>query len=343
MQNHGQFSLTIPLLKTWQDGEGALRFEGVAASTSLDRQAERLTSTAIEKMQQYTGIDLLPSHSAGVLQELGIVEKCWVDNDQFRVAGYLEPGNPEAARLYERLKLGKQYGLSVGGRVLKAHWDFDTEAGRQVKYIDDVVLDHIAVCRPTQAANPDTYLTAMAKAAEAVLEEMPVAESTGDSSALPEAVTGEAVPDEAIFTRLGKTIVEACQKIWPFGGTQQQGRTEATDSISSHPFDSPLPQGEGSGVRDQARADTQSLGVNEAKGLEEHVPGPQSSDHDPAALLDRLQKQVDSLSAAVDQLSQDLEVSPPEAPQDVTPGRPQAIPGQTKSTNDQHVTWKGVL
>jgi len=334
MPNNGQFSLTIPLLKAWQDGEGGLRFEGVAASTSLDRQAERLTPAAVEKMQQYSGIDLLPSHNAGVLQELGIVEKCWVDNNQFRVAGYLEPGNPEAARLYERLKAGKQYGLSIGGRVLKAHWDFDTEAGRQVKHIDDVVLDHIAVCRPTQAANPDTYLTALAKAAEAVIDE-----------------PSEQISDEAIFTRLGKTIVEACQKIWPFGSEDD------ADAIEQPP--------------------SRSEGLAEGSAT-----GPQSSEDDPAqddpaaVLLDRLQKQIDSLSEAVDRLCKDLEAERPEArrsgfqpddseaqvsglepdtdssrrsgfqpdiSEEITPGRPQAIPGQIKSTSNEQVTWKGVL
>jgi len=315
MPNNGQFSLTIPLLKAWQDGEGALRFEGVAASTSLDRQAERLTPAAVEKMQQYTGIDLLPSHNAGVLQELGVVEKCWVDNNQFRIAGCLEPGNPEAARLYERLKAGKQYGLSIGGRVLKAHWDFDTEAGRQVKYIDDVVLDHIAVCRPTQAANPDTYLTALAKAAEAVIDGMP-----GD----PE--PREEIP-EAMFARLGKTIVEACQKIWPFGSG------DAADTTEQHPS-----RLEGPAERSES--------------------GPQPSEDDAAgddptaALVDKLQKQIDSLSEAVDRLCKDLEAQrhearrsgfQPDDTEDVTPGRPQAIPGQIKSTSNKQVTWKGVL
>jgi len=325
MPNNGQFSLTIPLLKAWQDGEGALRFEGVAASTSLDRQAERLTPAAVEKMQQYSGIDLLPSHNAGVLQELGIVEKCWVDNNQFRVAGYLEPGNPEAARLYERLKAGKQYGLSIGGRVLKAHWDFDTEAGRQVKHIDDVVLDHIAVCRPTQSANPDTYLTALAKAAEAVIDGMP-----GDAE------PREEIP-EAMFARLGKTIVEACQKIWPFG------TSDDADTTEQHP--------------------------SRSEGLAERSEsGPQFSEDDPtAALVAKLQKQIDSLSEAVDRLCKDLEAQrhedteahvsglapdtdssrrsgfQPDISTEITPGRPQAIPGQIKSTSNKQVTWKGVL
>jgi len=106
------FEFVVKLLKAWRDGKGELRFEGVAASTSLDRQDERLTSD--EKLKQY-----------------------------------------------------KQYGLSVGGRVLSAHREFDAEAGKHVKYIDDVELDHIAVCRPSMAVNPDTYLRVLGEAAAA--------------------------------------------------------------------------------------------------------------------------------------------------------------------------------
>ena len=158
-----RFAVTLPLIKAWTDEKGQMWVEGVASSTSLDRQRERMTKNAIAKMQQFAGIDLLPSHGAGPLEELGTVKECWVDNDSFRVRAQLEEMSPRAVRLFKRLAEGRQYGLSVGGRVTEAYWDFDQEAGERVKYIDDVVLDHVAVCRPQQAANPDTYLAVLAK------------------------------------------------------------------------------------------------------------------------------------------------------------------------------------
>ena len=159
------FEFIVSLLKTWQDGKGGLRFEGVAASTCLDRQCERLTPDAMKEMAARACMALLPKHDAGPLEKLGTVEKCWVDNDQFRIVGSLDPTSSEAVRLYEKLKEGKQYGLSVGGRVLSAYREFDAFAGKHVKYIDDVALDHIAVCRPSSAANPDTYLSVLGDAA----------------------------------------------------------------------------------------------------------------------------------------------------------------------------------
>jgi len=46
------FEVTLPLLKAWQEADGTLRFEGVASSTAVDRQHERMTPQAIRKMAQ---------------------------------------------------------------------------------------------------------------------------------------------------------------------------------------------------------------------------------------------------------------------------------------------------
>ena len=205
-QGTAEFAVTMPLVKVWQDDAGEMRFEGVASSTSLDRQRERMTANAIEKMGKQQGIDLLPSHSAGPLDELGVVEDTWVDNDQFRVAGRLDATSEKARRLFGRISAGRSYGLSVGGRVTKAYWEYDETAGRKVRHIDDVELDHVAVCRPEASANPDTYLSVMAKAAEHVA---------------PKSSTDEAdeAPGEDLLMRIGKAAVDAARHIWPVSYT----------------------------------------------------------------------------------------------------------------------------
>ncbi|MCD6362072.1 MAG: hypothetical protein J7M38_14540 [Armatimonadetes bacterium] len=208
-QGSASFSLTMPLLKVWEDAEGELWFEGVASSTSLDRQQERMTSNAISKMGEQRGIELLPSHSAGPLEGLGVIEETWVDDEQFRVAGRLDKTNPTAHRLFTRAASGEPYALSVGGKVKKAFWDYDEEAGRRVRYIDDVELDHVAVCRPEDAANPDTYLAVLAKAAEQIAPQ-PVGEIAG----------GEKSDD--LLMRIGKAAVDAARHIWPFGRTDDK-------------------------------------------------------------------------------------------------------------------------
>lgn len=209
----GGFDVTVPLAKVWQDEDGEMWFEGIASSTSLDRQHERMTPNAINKMAGQVGLDLLPSHKSGPLEELGSVEQAWVDNDQFRVAGRLDATNPRSRRLFEKVASGRRYGLSVGGRVTKAFWQHDPEVGRQVRHIDDVELDHVAVCRADQAANPDTYLATLAKAAEDVM--------------------GERVDEDAMLQRIGKAAVHAARTLWPFAKSEEDGRagSDETDEV----------------------------------------------------------------------------------------------------------------
>lgn len=306
MDERGQFSVTLPLLKSWEGADGQMYFEGVAASTTLDRQNERMTPEAIEKMQGYSDIDLLPSHKAGALDELGTVKECRADNDRFRVSGVLDADNAEAQRLFQKVQSGRRYGLSVGGRVLKAHWEYDPEAKKQVKYIDDVALDHIALCRPEQAANPDTYLTVLAKAAEGVME------APGDDAA-------GAEDPSAVFARLGRGLVEACQRLWPFGDVEQ-----GSDVEKAHPTDTSCP--------DVSMAEPTALNK-------------QSDDGDETEPLQKLQERVDELSGSVTELQgtvQDLCKDDDGEDTDVMPGRTQAIPGQDVPEGTAN-TWKGVL
>lgn len=158
------FRFEMPFTRVWKDA-GGMFFEGVASSTALDRQKERMSKAALESMCAFRGIDLLPSHKAGPLDELGTVEEGRIEGEQFIVTGQLDPTNPDAMRLFERLNAGKRYGLSVGGSVTAAHYDLE-KGGRRVRVIDGVVLDHIAVTRPGHAANPDTWLQVIAKSAE---------------------------------------------------------------------------------------------------------------------------------------------------------------------------------
>lgn len=206
IDDKGSFSVTMPLCKVWEDEEGEMRFEGVASSTTLDRQQERMTARAIRKMAQYKGLELLPSHDASPIEELGIVEEAWADNDQFRIAGKLDKHNPAARRLFEKVMQGRRFGLSVGGRVTKAFWRYDEEAGRHIRHIDDVELDHVAVCRPDQAANPDTYLAALAKAANGVIDE------------------------DAVLSRIGRAAVQAARNLWPFAKTEEIAVDETANS-----------------------------------------------------------------------------------------------------------------
>ena len=196
-------------------------FEGVASSTSLDRQRERMTEKAIAKMTQYEGIELLPAHSSS-LRELGRIEECWVDNSEFRVRGRFDRENPEARRLFQRLQSGERFGLSVGGKVTGAFWAWDEEVGGPVKYIDDVALDHVALCGSREAVNPDTYLSVLAKAAEEVAGEA-VRPSEGRNHG------SGGMSEEAMLKRLCQAVAAAWRGLWPFAKSVEGGKEGESD------------------------------------------------------------------------------------------------------------------
>ena len=215
------FQVELPLTRMWKDDSGAMHFEGVASSTSRDGQRERMTPEAIAKMAQYRGIDLLPSHDAGPLEELGTIDETSADNEHFRVSGRLDDTNPDAARLFTKALAGKRYQLSVGGRVTSASWGVD-EDGQRVRFIDDVELDHVAVCRPGRAANPDTYLHVMAKSVDGLYHTVT---DVAQTSAPPNdrgvlgalrswwpfaEKSGENGPKEAVLAQLEPQLGELC-------------------------------------------------------------------------------------------------------------------------------------
>ena len=134
-----------------------MRFSGVASSVRVDRQGERMTARALAKMAQVQRLQLLPQH--GSAEAIGVVEKCWVEEGTLRVAGQLRGGDRRARQLYMRLRAGERRGLSVGGRVKGVRVEVDAVTRRRVRCIDDVELDHVAVCDVVSAQNADTYVT----------------------------------------------------------------------------------------------------------------------------------------------------------------------------------------
>jgi HK97 family phage prohead protease len=238
-----EFEVRLPLAKTWRDDEGGLWVEGVASSTCVDRQSERMSVAAIERMSMSAGLRLLPNHRAAPVRGLGAIEECWADNDEFRVRGRLDESNPEARRLYERLKRGRRYGLSVGGRVRAAHWECDPVSERKVRVIDEVALDHIALCKLSEAANPNTYLSVMGRAAGALGGGDPSDDEATASTEAPQCVCvatgGEAAPPRAggldVVSSMGRFLAGLASVLRPpmvNGTADPDGRPGAETELS---------------------------------------------------------------------------------------------------------------
>jgi hypothetical protein len=304
----GGFEVRLPLAKTWQDDAGELWVEGVASSTCVDRQSERMSQAAIERMSLSSGLRLMPSHRAAPSRGLGVIEECWVDDSEFRVRGRLDAGSPDARRLYERLRRGRRYGLSVGGRVRAAHWEHDPSAERSVRVIDDVALDHIALCRPSEAANPSTYLSVMGQAAGALEANCASSACPGRDAEAPEGDRG--VP---------------CEAGWPW-------RARGADAVGAI---GRFLAGLAGVLRPQSG--------QEAGGLGEGGP---ATGADLAGRLDELCLEVSALMLEVEGLGDMMGKSvatcpPPEAPRAV--GVPRGLAGQERVMARESHIWKGVL
>ena len=131
-----------------------MRFLGVASSTRRDAEGESIAPEALEKMAQRRGIPLLPGHRARPQEALGVVEECWTGEGKLHVRGRLKEDNPRAPGFFLRLLQGRPFALSVGGRIRRAR------RAPEGRVLEEVDLEHVAVCRQEQAKNPDTWVAA---------------------------------------------------------------------------------------------------------------------------------------------------------------------------------------
>jgi hypothetical protein len=65
MMPEAAFAFGVPIGRVWKDDSGAMRFEGVASSTALDSQKERMSKAALESMAAFRGLTCCPRTSPG--------------------------------------------------------------------------------------------------------------------------------------------------------------------------------------------------------------------------------------------------------------------------------------
>ena len=135
----------------------AWQFEGVASSTAVDRQREKMSAEALDEVARRGGVDLVVAHQ-GAGDVVGRIEECRVEGGVLRVRGSLRGDKGPAVQLRERLRRGEQLGLSLGGKVTRAHWGWDGQVEGPVRHLDEVWVEHVAVCPAEQAVNPDAWV-----------------------------------------------------------------------------------------------------------------------------------------------------------------------------------------
>jgi phage head maturation protease len=136
--------------------------EGVASTTNVDHDNERMSSEALRAMESAIndgGVPLRVEHSKEASAIIGTVYEARVDErNQLHVKARLDKTHAVSSLLYRSMKDGAKMGLSVGGVVKRATKEFVESVGKVVKTFYDVALQEVSVTpRP---ANYDSWLVA---------------------------------------------------------------------------------------------------------------------------------------------------------------------------------------
>lgn len=145
--------------------------EGIASTTNVDHDGERMSPEAIDEMVKQINESKLPlvnEHQKTWDSQLGDIMKAWKDErNQVYIQAKLDKDNSRAIDLYKALKKGLQVGLSVAGLVKRSAQEFVESLGKQAKTFHSVILKEISVTN--RPSNFDTWI--IAKGGSGTLEE----------------------------------------------------------------------------------------------------------------------------------------------------------------------------
>jgi len=227
-----RFEFDVTVEKAWKDKDGKMYVRAIASDDKPDAQQDRMTEVALKGMaeQAKKGLPLLETHRSvfafgkSTLGEVMKGEK----GAQFAVEFELFPQYPQAKTLFDEIEAGgtdKQ--LSIGGKINSKNAKavrFEESGTGVVRAVEDVVLDHIATTRKSQAANDRTrFVSAILKSldgedvedgkpeaavAPGTKKEETVVDKTGKEAAptLVEAAGGDALKGAEFLRKLGQTL-----------------------------------------------------------------------------------------------------------------------------------------
>lgn len=124
---------------------------GIAAGPVPDSVGERFSHDAASLVASQINrmpLPLFDWHAKNTILGLpiGEVYKAWVTPDgEIGIEARLDKSHTTAQMLRQKLSEGKQFGLSVGGKVLAYKDEFEQSVGKKVRTFTNVVLDEISV------------------------------------------------------------------------------------------------------------------------------------------------------------------------------------------------------
>lgn len=161
------WKITIPVARA-EDRTDGLYIVGEASGPERDSHGTQMSPEAIHDFARQIAdrvaagdpIPYIDSHQkTGLLRELGHVMEGMVTPDyHLRIAVRLDDNNPAASFLYEGLKRGKQYGMSVAGDGVEHMTVRDDSGNRVVRFMKVVLREISNTTRPSWVPSLGTVL-----------------------------------------------------------------------------------------------------------------------------------------------------------------------------------------
>jgi len=163
------FKLVVPItgytIRKSEDGTEKYVLTGLASNTNIDLHGQRMAKSAIEAMVKSIETDpitLNNEHGSDWDDDFGEVTALWAtDNYEMMMEAELDPDHYRTKTLIRALDKGKKLGLSIGGTVKDAAYEFAAELGRKILTYKDISLFHVAITGTP--AVTETWVTPITK------------------------------------------------------------------------------------------------------------------------------------------------------------------------------------
>jgi len=154
------------LLKTSSSEDGFPIIKGIASTTNVDREDERVSKNFIKQMKKTAkGLPITDNthYVSSSKETIGVVTKSSGTKDTFEIEARLmkRADSQEVDFILKQIETGIKYGFSIGGRINKVYREFNEELQKEIYVLDEGDLYHITLT--TQPANADTFAEAITK------------------------------------------------------------------------------------------------------------------------------------------------------------------------------------
>ena len=144
--------------------------EGIASSTNIDHEHEKMNTSAIQSMKEYAKDQVIPLRNAHSLEwdsKIGVMTEIDSEGEgedsllkvKFKLNDF--ENDATAKKLWYFIGSGEEIGLSIGGVVLDWEWEWEEATGIELLIFKEIFLKEVSVT--AMPSNKDTFIEAVGK------------------------------------------------------------------------------------------------------------------------------------------------------------------------------------